>query len=82
MSQNQRLNLIFNSQQPTEFFFKHTSDVKHGTITDSSTITAFSNIIGVQLFEHMYGLKFHVIPEATSTFLMKQFALLLLRTWT
>jgi hypothetical protein len=50
-------------------------NTKHGVIMDSSTIAAVSNI-GVQLFKHMYGLEFCVIPEATSTFLMKQFALL------
>jgi hypothetical protein len=50
-------------------------NAKHGAVTDSSTIAAVSNI-GVQLFEHMYGLEFRVIPEATSTFLTKQFALL------
>jgi hypothetical protein len=48
---------------------------KRPSITDSSSIAAVSNI-GVQLFEHMYGLEFRVIPEATSAFLTKQFALL------
>ena len=38
-------------------------------------IAAVSNI-AVQLFEHMYGPEFRVIPEATSSFLTKQFALL------
>ena len=50
-------------------------NAKHGTIMDSSAIAAVLNI-GVQLFKHMYGLDFCVIPEATSTFLTKQFALL------
>jgi hypothetical protein len=48
----------------------------HATITDSSHIGAVSNI-GVQLFEHMYGRKFRVIPEATASFLTKQFGLII-----
>ena len=47
----------------------------HTTITDSSNIAAVSNI-GMQLFEHMYGCKFQVIPEATMLFLTKQFGLI------
>lgn len=50
-------------------------NARHATITDSSNIAAVSNI-GVQLFEHMYGREFRVIPKATLSFLTKQFALL------
>jgi hypothetical protein len=48
---------------------------KHAAVTDSSNISAVS-YIGVQVFEHMYGRQFRVIPEATAPFLTKQFALL------
>ena len=47
----------------------------HAAITDSSNIAAVSNI-GMQLFEHMYGREFRVIPEATASFLTKQFGLI------
>ena len=47
----------------------------HTAITDSSNIAAVSNI-GMQLFEHMYGREFQVIPEATVSFLTKQFGLI------
>ena len=47
----------------------------HATITDSSNIAAVSNI-GMQLFEHMYGREFQVIPKATASFLTKQFGLI------
>ena len=48
---------------------------KHAAITDSSAISTVS-YIGVQVFEHMYGRQFRVIPEATALFFTKQFALL------
>jgi hypothetical protein len=47
----------------------------HAAITDSSHIGGVSNI-SVQLFEYMYGWRFQVIPEATATFLTKQFGLI------
>ena len=49
---------------------------KHTAVTDSSNISAVS-YIGVQVFKHMYGHQFHVIPKDTVPFLTKQFALLL-----
>ena len=42
---------------------------------DSSAISTVS-YIGVQVFEHMYGRQFRVIPKATALFFTKQFALL------
>ena len=48
---------------------------KNARHADSSNIAAVSTI-GAQLFEYMYGRKFRVIPEATSSFLTMQFALL------
>ena len=48
---------------------------KHMAITDSSNISAVSNI-GVQVFEHMYSGLFRAIPEATALFFTKRFALL------
>jgi hypothetical protein len=55
-------------------FQNHGKNAKHAAITDSSTIGTVSNLC-VQLFEHMYGPKFRVIPEATSLFLTKQYGL-------
>jgi hypothetical protein len=40
---------------------------KHAAITDSSNISALL-YVGVQVFEHMYGCQFCVIPEATTPF--------------
>lgn len=48
---------------------------KHESISDSSNISAVSNI-AVQIFEHMHARQFHSIPEATSILQTKQFALL------
>lgn len=50
-------------------------NAKHAAATESSNISAISNI-AVQLFEHLYGSSFRVIPEATASFMTKQFALL------
>jgi hypothetical protein len=48
---------------------------KHESVSDSSNICAVSNV-AVQLFEYMHGRQFRSIPEATSIFQTKQFALL------
>lgn len=48
---------------------------KHGSITESSNISAVS-YIAVQLFEFMHGRQFRHIPEMTSRLQTKQFALL------
>jgi hypothetical protein len=48
---------------------------KHGSITESTSISAVS-YIAVQLFEFMHGRQFRHIPEMTSRLQTKQFAIL------
>jgi hypothetical protein len=51
------------------------ANAKHSSVTDSSNVSAVSNI-AVQVFEHMFGRQFRVIPQAMAFFQTKQFALL------
>jgi hypothetical protein len=48
---------------------------KHGSITESSNISAVSYCV-VQLFEYTHGHHFHHMPIATSRLQTRQFALL------
>jgi hypothetical protein len=48
---------------------------KHGSITESTCISAVS-YIALQLFEFMHGRQFRHIPEVTSRLQTKQFAIL------
>ncbi len=50
-------------------------NAKHGSVEDSNTIGALSNI-AVQIFEHTYGRQFRSITQATSTLQTNQYALL------
>ena len=51
------------------------ANAKHGSVTNSSSIAAVSNI-AVQVFEQMFNRQFRAIPQAMAFFQTKQYALL------